>query len=263
MNTTQSLILAVVEGLTEYLPVSSTGHIILASWMMGINQEPFVKDFTVMVQFGAILSVLLLYWRRFLLNFRIYPKIAVAFLPAAVLGLAVKKHIDAILGDVAVVGWALLIGGVLLVLTDHWVRRLQVKVCEVEELPLRSCLEIGIFQCLAFVPGVSRAAATIWGGLYKGMSLQMATEFSFFLAVPTLAGASFLKLLKVWPSLTAEQVESLLFGNVVSFIVGAIAIRFFVRLVTRFGLRHFGYYRIVLGAIVLIVVALGHQIDYL
>lgn len=260
MTTAQSIILAIVEGLTEYLPVSSTGHIILASWFMGINQEPFVKDYTVMVQFGAILAVVVLYWRRFLLNFKIYPQVAVAVLPAAVIGLALKKHIEALIGNVFVVGVSLLVGGILLVLTDHWVRRLKVRTHQLEQLKPLSALKIGLFQCLALVPGTSRSAATIWGGLYEGMSLPLATEFSFFLAVPTLTGAGLLELRKVWPTLDAAQVQSLVWGNVISFIVGGLTIRFFVHLVSKFGLRHFGYYRIAAGLLVLGLLAWGVDI---
>jgi undecaprenyl-diphosphatase len=260
MTSAQSIILAVVEGLTEYLPVSSTGHIILASWFLGINQEPFVKDYTVMVQFGAIFAVVVLYWKRFILNFRLYPKVIVAVMPAAVIGLALRKHIEHLLGNVAVVGTTLLVGGVLLVLTDHWVRRLKVRVKSVDELPLPAALKIGIFQCMALVPGTSRSAATIWGGLFEGLSLPLATEFSFFLAVPTLTGAGLLEFRKVWPSLTGDQMQWLLWGNLISFVVGGLTIRFFMHLVSRFGLRHFGYYRIAAGAAVLILLALGMDI---
>lgn len=228
---------------------------------MGINQEPFVKDYTVMVQFGAILAVLVLYWKRFLLNFKIYPKVALAFLPAAVLGLSIKPYIGLLLGNVTVVGAALFIGGILLVLTDHWIRRHKSTIASVEEMPLKSSFKVGLFQCLALIPGTSRSAATIWGGLYEGMSLPLATEFSFFLAVPTLMGAGALELRKVWSTLTPEQIDWLIWGNVISFIVGAVSIRFFMNLVSRFGLRHFGYYRIAAGALVLILVLIGADIQ--
>ena len=251
MTLVQAMILAVVEGLTEYLPISSTGHIILTSWLMGIHEQEFVKDYTVMVQFGAIVAVLLLYWRRFVMNFNLYPKVAIAFLPAAVIGLLVKDKIDALLGSVVVVGVALLVGGVLLILTDAWIKRLAHNVETTEQVTLKQSLVIGLFQLLAFIPGVSRAAASIWGGLHQGMTLTLATEFSFFLAVPTLAGASFLKLLKVWPTLTPDQTQMLIVGNLLSLVVGAIAIKSFVALVKTYGLKYFGYYRIVLGVLVL------------
>ena len=260
MTWTHATILAVVEGLTEYLPVSSTGHLILTSWLLGINQESFVKDYTVMVQFGAILSVVLLYWRRLVLNVRLYPKVLAAFLPAAIIGLALKKHIEVLLGSVEVVAWSLLVGGVLLVLTDHWVRRLKHNVRSLERLPLPKAVQIGVFQCLAMIPGTSRSAATIWGGLFAGLTLPLATEFSFFLGVPTLTGAGALELRKVWPSITADQVNVLLLGNLISFVVGALAVRGFISLVSRYGLRYFGYYRIVVGAIVLLLLKTGAEL---
>ena len=263
MNFAQAMIIAVVEGLTEYLPVSSTGHIIITSWLMGINQDAFVKDYTVMVQFGAILAVLVLFWRRFILNFKIYPAVFIAFLPAAIIGLAVKKHIDAVLGNVWIVATALLLGGIALVLTDHWLKKHRVRVSNIEGLPQLSALKIGFFQCLAFVPGMSRSASTIWGGLSQGLSLVAATEFSFFLAVPTLTGATFLKAIKVAPTITPDQWNVLLWGNVVSFVVGLAAIRFFVHLITRVGLKYFGYYRIILGAVVMVVLSMGHEIEFL
>lgn len=259
MELWQALILAVVEGLTEYLPISSTGHLILTSWLMGINQDPFVKDFTVIVQFGAILAVLLLYWRRFVMNFRLYPRVLVAFLPAAVVGLLVKDYIDALLGSVWTVAVALILGGVALIITDRLLRNRTTRTRSLEDLPVTSAFKIGLFQLLAFVPGVSRAAASIWGGLYQGLDLRLATEFSFFLAVPTLTGASFLKLRKVWPSLTPGQIEHVLWGNALSFVVGALAIHFFVRWVANSGLKFFGYYRIALGLVVVGVLVIGNS----
>jgi undecaprenyl-diphosphatase len=263
MNFAQAMIIAVVEGVSEYLPVSSTGHIILTSWLMGINTDPFVKDYTVMVQFGAILAVVALFWRRFLLNFKIYPTVFIAFLPAAIMGMAVKKHIDNILGNVWIVASALLLGGIALVLTDHWLRRHKVRIATIEATPPLSALKIGFFQCLAFIPGMSRSAATIWGGLHQGLSLITATEFSFFLAVPTLTGATFLKVIKVYPSITGDQWQILLWGNIVSFIVGLATMRFFVSLISRYGLKYFGFYRILLGAAVLLTLAFGHEIEFL
>lgn len=263
MTHAQAFWLAVVEGLTEYLPVSSTGHIILTSWLMGINQDPFVKDFTVMVQFGAILAVVVLFLKRFVLNRKLYPQVIYGVLPAIALGLLVKNYIDAVLGNVWVVGVTLLVGGVLLVLTDGWIKKSKNRYSRIEDLPPVSAVKIGLFQCMAFLPGVSRSAASIWGGIHQGLSLQLATEFSFFLAVPTLAGASLLKLKKAWPSLTEDQFQMLIWGNVVSFIVGVIAIRFFVSLLNRYGLKYFGYYRIAVGIAVLVALLTGSEISFL
>lgn len=260
MTWSQASILAVVEGLTEYLPVSSTGHMILVSWLMGVNQEDFVKDYTVMVQFGAILAVVFLYWRRFVINTKTYAAVFYAFLPAAVIGLIVKKHIDILLGNVWVVASALLIGGIFLVLTDAWLRRHQHTVKSIESLPPASAVKVGFFQCLAFIPGMSRSAATIWGGLHQGMSLAMATEFSFFLAVPTLTGATFVKAIKM--SVQPEQWKIVLFGNAVSFVVGMMTVRGFVHFIQRFGLKHFGVYRIVVGVAVMVALLWGKQIEF-
>lgn len=253
MTLTQALILAVVEGLTEYLPVSSTGHIILTSWLMGIHQEPFVKDYTVMVQFGAILAVVALYWRRFVMNFKVYPAVLVAFLPAAVLGLAIKNHVDALLESVLVVAATLFVGGTVLVWTDSWLKQRTSKYKTFDQLPPLPAFKVGLFQLLAFIPGVSRSAASILGGLQQGMSPLAAAEFSFFLAAPTLAGASLIKLLKSWPTLTPEQIDMIVWGNVVSFVVGAAAIKSFVEMIARYGFKSFGYYRIVIGAAVLVM----------
>ncbi len=260
MTLAQAIFLAVVEGITEYLPISSTGHIILSSWLMGIHQEEFVKDYTVMVQFGAILAVLVLYWKKFVLNYRIYPVVLAGFIPAAIVGLLVKKQIDLILGNVFIVGAALFVGGVLLVFTDEWIRSLKPRVHTIEDLKPMPAFKVGLFQLLAFIPGVSRSAASIWGGLHQGMSLLTATEFSFFLAAPTLAGATFIKLVKVWPTLNPEQIQIIAIGNVVSFFVGAAAIHYFVQMIGRYGLKYFGYYRMIVGAAVLAAALLGENL---
>jgi undecaprenyl-diphosphatase len=263
MTYAQSILLAIVEGLTEYLPVSSTGHIILTSWALGIHEQPFVKDFTVMVQFGAILAVLVLYWRRFVLNFKVYPKVLLAFLPAAVIGLSLKKYIELLLGSVFTVGLALLIGGVLLILTDRWISRAKPRTVDLTKLSWRDCVQIGLFQCLALVPGTSRSAATIWGGLFCGLPLALATEFSFFLAVPTLTGATLLYLKKTWSMITPDQLQMLVIGNLVSFVVGLLAIKSFVLLINRYGLKYFGYYRIAAGSVVMLLLWLGHDLTLL
>lgn len=259
MTIIQGLILAVIEGLTEYLPVSSTGHIILGSWVMGIGGESFVKDYTIMVQFGAIFAVVVLYWRKFLLNKKLYPAVFVAFLPAAVVGLLVKKKIDLLLDSVIVVAVSLIVGGIILLWTDHWLKSKRAKFKSAEDWPLKNPLMVGIFQLAAFIPGVSRSAATILGGVHQGLSLVAATEFSFFLAVPTLTGATFIKALKVWPTITSDQIGILVWGNVVSFLVGAAAVHTFVRVISRYGLKFFGVYRIVIGAIVLAMALSGYN----
>ncbi|MCM2278845.1 MAG: undecaprenyl-diphosphate phosphatase [Oligoflexia bacterium] len=260
METWHAILLAIVEGLTEYLPISSTGHIIIASSLLGIHEAPFTKDYTVIVQFGAILSVLVLYWRRFLHSFHFYQKLFVAFLPAAVLGLLLKNKIDALLGNVVVVAVALILGGVVLLFAEKWFSRPDPRH-DISEVPYPQAALIGFIQCLAFVPGVSRSAATLLGGLSQRLSMKAAAEFSFFLAVPTLTGASLIKLLKALPTLDASHVQVLLIGNVVSFVVGAVTIRGFIGYLTRGGFRWFGYYRIALGLVILGLAASGVRLS--
>lgn len=252
MTWIDALLLAFIEGLTEFLPVSSTGHLILTSSLMGIQEEGFVKSFNIIIQFGAILSVLFLYWRRFLPNLSFYKKVFIAFFPAAVIGLLVKDYIDAILGSVVVVAWALIIGGILLIWTDKRFEAQKTSGRTVDELSMSDCLKLGLIQCLAFIPGVSRSAATILGGLWLNMSRKEAAEFSFFLAVPTLTGASAVKALPLVKTIEPDQLGILAFGIVMSFVFALLAIRFFISLVSRYGFKHFGYYRIVVGLAVLI-----------
>lgn len=255
MDLTQGVLLALVEGLTEYLPISSTGHLILTSFLMGINEQPFVKDFTVIVQFGAIASVLVLYWRRFFQSIEFYKKLTLGFLPAGIIGLTVKNYIDRILGSTEVVAWALLVGGIVLVILDR--REQHHLATEEGKISYRQALLIGLAQCLAFVPGVSRSAATIMGGLWQGLDRKTAAEFSFILAVPTLTGATCIKLLKMAPQITRDQIGILVIGNFVAFIVGLLSIRFFIYYLTRFGFSQFGWYRIALGGIFLTLLYSG------
>ncbi len=248
-------ILSFIEGLTEFLPVSSTGHLILTSHFLGITGD-FVTQFNVIIQFGAILAVLALYWRKFLpIDLNFYKKIFVGFLPSAVIGLLVKNHIDQLLASVTIVAWALLIGGIVLIYLDrktHTPMELSIAKIHIHDLSLKTCLFIGLFQCLAFIPGVSRSAATILGGILLGMDKRHATEFSFFLAVPTLAGATFLKTLKIYPTIQHEQLLSLTLGLLLSFAFAILAIRGFVALVSKGVFQWFGWYRIAMGAVILL-----------
>jgi len=218
---------------------------------MGIHQESFTKDFTIMVQFGAILAVLVEYFRVFTRSWRLYPVLFVGFLPAAVIGLLVKSKIDLLLESVWTVAITLVVGGVLLLFTDKIFRPERAEVRDVRQVKPLSALQIGFFQCFAFIPGVSRAAATIWGGLAVKLDQRTATEFSFLLALPTLSGATFLKAVKLVPHITGEQWKMLLVGNLISFVVGFLAIRLFLQFVTKYGIKSFGYYRIALGLIVI------------
>ncbi len=268
MTLLQALILAVVEGLTEYLPISSTGHLIITSWLMGINENPFVKDFTVIVQFGAILSVLVLYWRRFLTGVPFYTKLLIAFLPAAGLGFLLKSKIDLLLGDVRVVALALIVGGLALIGIDRVFAKQEKRLTEtdsghIESLTYVQAALIGMIQCLAFIPGVSRSASTIIGGLSVKLTRRAAAEFSFFLAVPTLTAATGYKLLKIVPTLTADQVPMLLIGNLVAFVVGCLAIKGFVGFLTRRGFFIFGVYRVLVGVAILLALAFGKEMRML
>ncbi|RYZ75542.1 MAG: undecaprenyl-diphosphate phosphatase [Proteobacteria bacterium] len=268
MTTLQAVILAIVEGLTEYLPISSTGHLIITSWIMGINENPFVKDFTVIVQFGAILSVLVLYWKRFLTGIPFYIKLFIAFLPAAGLGFLLKDKIDLLLGDIRVVALALIVGGIALIGIDRvfakqekWLK--ETDAGHIESLTYVQAALIGAIQCLAFIPGVSRSASTIIGGLSVKLTRKAAAEFSFFLAVPTLTAATGYKLLKILPTVTADQIPMLLIGNVIAFIVGCLSIKAFVGFLTRRGFFVFGVYRIIVGALILLALAFGSEMRML
>ncbi|MBK9339021.1 MAG: undecaprenyl-diphosphate phosphatase [Lewinellaceae bacterium] len=262
MNLLHAIVLAIVEGLTEFLPVSSTGHMIIASTAMGIASDPFVKMFTVAIQFGAILSVLVLYWKRFFQNLDFYIKLFVAFLPAVFFGLFFKKVIDQLLENIIVVGAALVVGGVIfLFLDDLFVRRGQ-KQTDMADINLPRALKIGLFQVIAMVPGVSRSAATIIGGLTQGLSPKTAAEFSFFLAVPTMFAATCKSLWDYFKDeggqFSQNELMLLAVGNVVGFVVAMIAIKGFIRFLTNNGFKIFGYYRIVVGLIILVLAAMGY-----
>jgi undecaprenyl-diphosphatase len=251
------VILSFVEGVTEYLPISSTGHLIIFSHLFGIAENPSVKSFNIIIQVGAILSVLFLYGRRFLKNnLKFYRNLMFAFIPAALIGVAVKSKIDLILGSVQIVASALLLGGVILLFVEKLFHTKESKLT-IEDLSLKQCLLIGVFQCFAFIPGVSRAAATIIGGLSAGLNPKEATEFSFFLAVPTLAGAAFIKSVSAFSEFDFEFLKHCLGGLVLSFFFATLAIKFFIGILTRFGMKPFGYYRIALGGLLWILILTG------
>ncbi|GHA57691.1 undecaprenyl-diphosphate phosphatase [Pontibacter akesuensis] len=275
MSVWQAIILAIVEGLTEFLPVSSTGHMIIASSLMGINELPITKVFEVNIQFGAILSVVVLYWRRFLQSFNFYTKLLVAFIPAVVFGLAFKEVVDAMLESVVVTAIMLVLGGIVLLFVDKWFRH-----SDKEEITYKNAVVIGLFQCIAMIPGVSRSAASIIGGLAQGVDRKTAAEFSFFLAVPTMLAAASYKfvedLLKLeisdvlkldiekiqnsFAAIDPNDIQLLLIGNVVAFVVAMLAIRFFINFLTKYGFKMFGYYRIALGVVLLTLLAMGYEL---
>ena len=261
MTYIQAIILAIIEGITEFLPISSTGHMIIASSAMGISHDPFVKSFEVIIQFGAILSVLLLYWKRFLPHWPFYKKLFVAFLPTGILGFILKDVVEKLLGSVEVVAWSLIVGGIILIISDRIFAHLHSSGRTTNDLDYKDSVKLGLFQSLAMIPGVSRSGATIIGGLTLGMSKKEAAEFSFFLAVPTMAAATGYKLLKLYKTIEPNQVGLLLIGCFVAFIVATLAIKFFIGIVTRYGFKGFGYYRIFVGVIILALLYTGHNLQ--
>jgi undecaprenyl-diphosphatase len=257
MSIVEAIILAVIEGITEFLPISSTGHMIIGSSLMGIAEHPFTKMFTVAIQFGAILSVVVLYWKRFFQSFDFYFKILVAFIPAAVCGILFKDYIDALLERVEVVGLMLLLGGIFFLFMD---KLLKTDSLTDTDVTYRKALGIGFFQVIAMVPGVSRSAATIIGGLSQKLNKKTAAEFSFFLAVPTMFGATLLSLYEFFDnggSFGNKEITALIVGNIVAFIVAMIAIKSFINFLTKHGFAVFGYYRIIVGIIILVLYYLG------
>lgn len=262
MNLIHALILAVIEGLTEFLPVSSTGHMIIASSFMGIASDPFVKMFTVAIQLGAILSVVMLYFKRFFKDFKFYLRLLVAFIPAVICGLFLKDHIDALLERIEVVAISLIIGGVVFLFIDQMFEDNEDKNQEVDDIPYFNAFLIGCFQVLAMVPGVSRSASTIIGGLTQGFNRRVAAEFSFFLAVPTMFAATAKSLYdflgKEGGSFTNDQLTLLAIGNIVAFVVAWMAIKGFINFLSKHGFKLFGYYRIVVGLILLTLWSFGY-----
>ena len=279
MNILDTIIIAIVEGLTEFLPVSSTGHMIIAQNILGVESTPFVKAFTFIIQFGAILSVVVLYWKRFfklnntpapegagafkrfLHKYNFYWKLFVAFIPAAVLGLLFSDAIDAMLESVTVVAITLILGGVFMLFSD----RIFNKGSEETKLTEKRAFFIGLFQCISMIPGVSRSMATIVGGMAQKLTRKAAAEFSFFLAVPTMLAATMFKMLKIFTEengmqILRENLDTLIIGNVVAFIVAMLAIKFFINFVTKYGFKAFGWYRIIVGGIILTMLLTGHNL---
>ncbi|WP_396170934.1 undecaprenyl-diphosphate phosphatase [Flavobacterium sp.] len=255
MNTLQAIIIAIIEGITEFLPVSSTGHMILASSYFGIEHDSFTKLFTIVIQLGAILSVVVLYFKRFFQSFDFYFKLIVAFIPAVVFGLLFSKKIDALLESPLTVAVSLLIGGIILLKVDEWFADSE-EIQTSNEISYLQAFKIGMFQCLAMVPGVSRSGASIVGGMSQKLSRTTAAEFSFFLAVPTMLGATAKKCYDYYKDgliLTDDQINILVIGNIVAFIVALIAIKSFIGFLTKNGFKVFGYYRIIAGLVLLAI----------
>jgi undecaprenyl-diphosphatase len=262
MTPVDTILIAIVEGLTEFLPVSSTGHMIITSRILGIEKDEFTKLFEVAIQLGAILSVVVLYWNKFFpLNRKgFYLKLIVAVLPALALGFIFSKKIDELLESPLTVAVTLLIGGIILLFIDKLFKTPTVE--EDEQITLKQALIIGFWQCLAMIPGTSRSAASIIGGMQQKLTRSLSAEFSFYLAVPTMAAATGYKLLKAWkesPELltNTDNLFSLFVGSMVAFVVAMLAIKFFIGFLQRNGFVLFGWYRIIVGIALLVLIYTG------
>lgn len=269
----QTIVISIVEGLTEFLPVSSTGHMIIAQYLMGVNEgSPFVHAFTFIIQFGAILSVVCLYWKKFFLvrnkedfneRLKFYGLLIVGVLPAVVIGLAAKKSglLDWLLDSVEVVAVMLILGGIFMLFCD----KIFNKGKEENEVTAKRAFMIGLFQCISVIPGVSRSMATIVGGMTQKLTRKKAAEFSFFLAVPTMAGATLLDLLEMFDSetswATSEHIFLLLLGCGIAFVVALFAMKWFVNFLTKYGFKAFGWYRIIVGTVIVCLLLAGFDLN--
>ncbi|MFV0141149.1 MULTISPECIES: undecaprenyl-diphosphate phosphatase [Empedobacter] len=268
MNTLQAIIIAIIEGLTEYLPISSTAHMGFTAALMGMPESEFLKMFQVSIQFGAILSIVVLYWKKFFdfknFNFNFYIKLACAVIPALILGKLFDDKIEAVLGNQVAISGMLVFGGIILLFVDKWFKN--PKINDEKDITLKQAIIIGFWQCLAMMPGTSRSAASIIGGMTQGLSRKAAAEFSFFLAVPTMLAVTVYSIfVKTWGEDTATPMKGyemilqdqnhiilFLIGNVVAFIVALIAVKTFIAVLTKYGFKFWGFYRIIIGIILLI-----------
>ncbi len=262
MNIIDAIIIAIVEGLTEFLPISSTGHMIIAEKLLGVPDNDFTKLFTVGIQLGAILAVVVLYWKKFISPFtsgaaglQFYLKLLVAVLPALILGFIFSDKIDALLESSITVAITMIAGGIVLLFIDNIFNKPTIE--KDEEISFLKAFIIGIWQCVAMIPGVSRSAASIIGGMQQKLTRKLAAEFSFFLAVPTMAAATGYKLLKGYKTITPENIKLFAIGNVVAFVVALLAIKFFIGFLQKHGFKMFGYYRIIGGIILLVLIYTG------
>jgi undecaprenyl-diphosphatase len=260
MDTFQSVIVGIVEGLTEYIPVSSTGHMIIAEELLQIPHDDFTNMFTVSIQLGAILAVLVLYYKKFFdfSRWQFYLKLLVGVIPALIIGKLFDDKIDALLDSRITVAVTLLLGGIILLFIDRAFQRPQAD--REEEVSYKNALMIGLWQCIAMIPGVSRSAASIIGGMQQKLSRHEAAEFSFFLAVPTMMAATGYKLLKFYKEnggFTEHEIRQIAIGNIVAFVVAMIAIKFFIGFLKKYGFRIWGIYRIALGLILFVMMYTG------
>ena len=250
MDIFQSVIIGIIEGVSEFLPISSTAHMVLAAKVLNIQQTDFVKSFEIIIQFGAILSVVVLYWKRFLLDFESLKRVLAAFIPTALLGFILYKLIKGyLIANQTIIVWSLLLGGLFLIVFELFHKENESALDDLSTIPYSKCVMIGLFQSLAMFPGVSRSAATIIGGLLLNLKRQTIVEFSFLLAVPTMLAASALDLLKNGGSFSMDQVGVLAVGFVVSFVVALLSIEFLLRYIKKHSFIPFGVYRIIIALV--------------
>jgi undecaprenyl-diphosphatase len=261
MDIVQSIIIGIVEGLTEFIPISSTGHMIIAEKLLGVSETEFVKVFTIAIQLGAILAVVVLYWKKFFdfNNWHFYIKLIVGVIPAIILGLLFSKQIDALLESTTTVAISLLAGGIVLIFVDKFFTKPRIQ--SEKQVSYLNSFTIGIWQCIAMIPGVSRSAASIIGGMQQKLTRSAAAEFSFFLAVPTMLAATGYKLLKFYKEnggFSGEEIKLLAIGNIIAFVVAMIAIKFFIEFLKKHGFRLWGIYRVILGIVLLVLLYTGY-----
>ena len=270
MDIVKAIIVAIVEGLTEYLPISSTAHMGFTAALLGMEESEYLKMFQVSIQFGAILSIVVLYWKKFFdfSNFNFYIKLASAVVPALILGKLFDDKIEAVLGNQIVISCVLVLGGVVLLFVDKWFDNKE-KIDNEKDISIKKAVTIGFWQCLAMMPGTSRSAASIIGGMTQGLTRKAAAEFSFFLAVPTMLAVTVYSIfLKKWGTAqekgyelimkTDESFWLFIIGNVIAFVVAMIAVKFFIHILTKFGFKVWGIYRIVIGAVLLIYFSINN-----
>jgi undecaprenyl-diphosphatase len=254
MNIIQSIILSIIEGITEFLPISSTGHMILASSVMHIQEDAFVKTFEICIQVGAIMAIVIQYAARFLKGISIYLKLGIAFIPTGIIGFFAYPYIKTYLFNPTIVAASLVIGGIILVLIDKKVADRQAEADVIDNMKYKNAFFIGLFQSISMIPGVSRAAATIVGGVFNGLNKKQAVEFSFLLAVPTMFVATGYDLIKTSVVFSRHEILLLGIGLIVAFITAWFAVKVFVKIVQNYGFKYFGYYRIIIGILFLILI---------
>ncbi|MGN6165589.1 MAG: undecaprenyl-diphosphate phosphatase [Flavisolibacter sp.] len=258
MTIIQAIIIAIIEGITEFLPISSTGHMIITEKLLGVPESDFTKLFTVAIQLGAILAVVVLYWKKFFdfSRWQFYVKLFIAVIPALFFGALLSDKIDMLLESTTTVVITMILGGIVLLMIDNYFKK--PVITTEEKINFKQAFFIGLWQVIAMIPGVSRSAASIIGGMQQKLTRKLAAEFSFFLAVPTMAAATGYKLLKGYKTFTPDDIKLLAIGNIVAFIVAMLAIKFFIGFLQKHGFKVFGYYRIVVGIILVLLMISGY-----